>query len=438
MRFQPAALRARRDLRARTIGEDLLERRRAVLADVARLGREDDERLAVGRHDDVGVAVHDLEPGEVRDAALESAVLAARDDQRVEVVRRHGGARVGVAALELAGEIHQVVVSCVQDASMPRTSAAMVSLSGVGTPSRAPKRDDAAVQVVDLGAPARLDVLEHAGLVVVGHLGPGRVIDQGLGIGVEGDALSARDGLALVDQAADERAQVGALADAPVREARERAERIRGRVEDDLAPLRRARVGDGVGRHARPRAGVGQALDLVHRRRLRLERPERRVALDVPLHDAGLEQLAGREGRAADHALDVARERLLVADAVHDRGHGTVGEGVRGRQRSRTRRASPWSRRCRARTAAAPPGRSWHAGRACTSPAPRQPQAVRVDRVDVRLREIEGPHLDVVERGEIGREQRPDRAAADDADPHGAVPSGADGRRAAGRRSAGQ
>ena len=62
----------------------------------------------------------------------------------------------------------------------------------------------------------------------------------------------------------------------------------------------------------------------------------------------------------------------------------------------------------------------------------RQPQAVRADRVDVRLREVEGPHLDVVERGEIGREQRPDRAAADDADPHGAVPSGADRRRAAG------
>ena len=49
---------------------------------------------------------------------------------------RHGGARVGVAALELAGEIHQVVS---QDASMPRISAAMVSLSGVGTPRRSPK-----------------------------------------------------------------------------------------------------------------------------------------------------------------------------------------------------------------------------------------------------------------------------------------------------------
>ena len=89
-------------------------------------------------HDHVGVAVHDLEAREVRDAALEAAVLAAGHDQRVEVVRGHRGARVGVAALELAAQIHQVA-SCVHDASMPRISAAIVSLSGVGTPRRAPK-----------------------------------------------------------------------------------------------------------------------------------------------------------------------------------------------------------------------------------------------------------------------------------------------------------
>ena len=148
---------------------------------------------------------------------------------------------------------------------MPRISAAMVSLSGVGTPEAVAEADDAAVQVVDLGAPARLDVLEHAGLVVVAHLGLGGVVDQRLGVGVERDALGARDGLALVDQAADERAQVGPLADAAVRQAGERAERIRGRVEDDLAPLRRPRVGDRVRRHAGARAGVGQALDLLGR-----------------------------------------------------------------------------------------------------------------------------------------------------------------------------
>ena len=32
---------------------------------------------------------------------------------------------------------------------------------------------------------------------------------------------------------------------------------------------------------------------------------------------------------------------------------------------------------------------------------------------DVRLSEVVGPHLDVVERGEVRRKERPDRSAAD-------------------------
>ena len=97
------------------------------------------------------------------------------------------------------------------------------------------------------------------------------------------------------------------------------------------------RVGDRVGRHPASRACVGEALDLVRARRSRLERPERRVALHVPLHDTGLEQLAGGERGAADHALDVAGERLLVADPVHDRRDGAAGERVRGRGDRRLR-----------------------------------------------------------------------------------------------------
>ena len=83
--------------------EHLLELGRPVLADVAGLGGEHDERLAVRRHDDVRVAVDDLEAGEVRDRALEARVLAPRDDERVEVVLRHRGADVRVASLAAPG-----------------------------------------------------------------------------------------------------------------------------------------------------------------------------------------------------------------------------------------------------------------------------------------------------------------------------------------------
>ena len=87
---------------------------------------------------------------------------------------------------------------------------------------------------------------------------------------------------------------------------------------------------------ARVQASARRAIS-VGARRLRLERPERRVALDVPLDDARLEDLPGRERRAADHAADVRGDHLLVADAVHDRRDRAVREDVRGRRDRRLR-----------------------------------------------------------------------------------------------------
>ncbi len=86
---------------ARVRVEPLLEKRGAVLADVARLRREDDERVAVGWHDDVRVAVDDLEAGHVRHCALEARVLAAGDDEAVELSGSHRLPDVGVAPVEL-------------------------------------------------------------------------------------------------------------------------------------------------------------------------------------------------------------------------------------------------------------------------------------------------------------------------------------------------
>ena len=65
------------DVRAGPVDEDLFELRRSVLADVARLAREDDQRVAVRGNHDVGVAMDDLEPREVRHRAFETGVLAA-------------------------------------------------------------------------------------------------------------------------------------------------------------------------------------------------------------------------------------------------------------------------------------------------------------------------------------------------------------------------
>src|SRR5207237_5486790 len=125
-------------------------------------------------------------------------------------------------------------------------------------------------------------------------VGPGCVVDQLLGIRVELVALRSGDRLPLVDQARGERAKIVALADAPMRQSGERTERVRRSVEDHLAPLRAASVGDRARRHPATSTGVGQQLDLLERCGTLLEGAERRVALHVPLQDAGLDDSYGR------------------------------------------------------------------------------------------------------------------------------------------------
>src|SRR5262249_23505261 len=115
----------------RPVGEDLvLDLRVSVLADVARLGREDDRRLSLPRHEDVGVAVDDLETGEIGDGAFEARVLRAADERRVEPVALERFPHPCVTGCQL----------CVHEASTPLTRAWIAALSGVGTPPSRPKR----------------------------------------------------------------------------------------------------------------------------------------------------------------------------------------------------------------------------------------------------------------------------------------------------------
>ena len=127
--------------------------------------------------------------------------------------------------------------------------------------------------------------------------------------------------------------------------------------------------------------------------------------------------LPGREGRAADHARDVLGDRLLVADPVLDRATAPSANACAV--------AAIAGSVCIAFVATIPKSQAGSSAasvvarsRPTTSPAPESRSPSRVDRVDVLAREVVRPDLDVVELREVRREQRPDRAAADDADPH--------------------
>ena len=209
------------------------------------------------------------------------------------------------------------------------------------------------------------------------------------------------------------------LADAAVREPGERADRIRRRVEDHLAPLRAARVGDRARRHAAARARVGEPLD---RRRTARGCGSYGPSVVSPFTShctcPGSSDLPGGERRAADHALDVPRR-------APPRSRARSARSRRSRSRTRARSRAIAGSVCIAFVATMPKS---HGGSSCgvgrrAQPAEHlagagEPQPVRVDRVDVLARRVVRPDLDVVELREIRREQRADRAAADDADPH--------------------
>ena len=119
---------------ARTVDEDLvLDPGGLVLADVARLRREDDGRVALTREEHIGVAMDDDEAGHVGDRALEARGFRTADEHRVEVLLGHGLTDEPVAALDLLAAHH--------DRSKPFTSDQIARFSGVGTPRSSPKRE---------------------------------------------------------------------------------------------------------------------------------------------------------------------------------------------------------------------------------------------------------------------------------------------------------
>ena len=117
---QPLARRVREHL--------LLDPGRLVLADVARLRRKDDRRVALDRQEHVRVAVDDVEAGQVPHRPLEARVLAARRDHRLHALAL---GRLPDQPVPPLGLPHH-------DRSTPFTSARIASFSGVGTPCSRP------------------------------------------------------------------------------------------------------------------------------------------------------------------------------------------------------------------------------------------------------------------------------------------------------------
>ena len=206
--------------------------------------------------------------------------------------------------------------------------------------------------------------------------------------------------------ARDELAQVRPLAHPAVREARQRADRVRRRVEDHLAPLGRAPVGDRGGRHpARVQASASA----------RSRRPGRRLAPRTGRRWClPSRPTARRRARAAcppGRSCRGSRARRAARSSPRCRRRSSRTPRHRRRTRARSRRvrhrrASPSWRRCRSRRREAAAASVVACGYAVTLSRADQLQSVLFDSVDMRFVQIERPHLDIVERGQVRGEQR--------------------------------
>src|SRR5205823_11846991 len=107
---------------------------------------------------------------------------------------------------------------------------------------------EGAVDQLELGRPARFDVLEHRREVPVPALG--REYVHLPRVVVQLDACGVRDRLPLVDEVANEVAEVRqrlGLGEVEVmRKTGECSDAVYGRVEDQLRPLRRPQIGEGL------------------------------------------------------------------------------------------------------------------------------------------------------------------------------------------------
>jgi hypothetical protein len=158
-------------------------------------------------------------------------------------------------------------------------------------------------------------------------------------------------------------------------------------------------------------------LHLIERRRLRLKRPYPGRAGASHLDHARPHHPRGWQGHTAHHARHMLRDHFLVADTVLHAAYGGVLEGMcDGRDRRLGERSLHRDDAQVAGRNAIRLGGGVDAGHKFL--ATDDAQAVAIDRVDMSGRSVVPPDFELGELGEVSRKHAPDRAAADDADPH--------------------
>ena len=187
-----------------------------------------------------------------------------------------------------------------------------------------------------------------------------------------------------------------------MRQACQCADRIGRGIEYQLGPLGAASVLHCQCINARFSQALGQQFDFHHCGRLGFEWPQPRLSTGILLDVSGFDNVAGRKGRATNHARYIFGDDFLVAHTILHGAHGGILKNARRALDRRTgmqglccddaelarRYVLGIRRRIRMRM---------HIG------LTGQPQPVRIDRIYMILIQIEGPDLDIFEFRQMGR-----------------------------------
>ena len=166
-------------------------------------------------------------------------------------------------------------------------------------------------------------VLQHAGVVLAGSVGA--LFDERARIAMKLDAEGFCDGFALGDEGVEKCARGRQAGGSAVVQQSERANGIGGGVEDELGPLRAARVSERDDMHAAAIEESGKFFDEFERSVGGFERTDPGVAANVETNVAGFDEMAGGKRGTANDVFDVVGEDFFVADSILDGADGAGG-----------------------------------------------------------------------------------------------------------------
>ena len=201
----------------------------------------------------------------------------------------------------------------------------------------------------------------------------------------------------------------------------ERAYRISAGIEDELGPLGAASVGEGDSVHAGIGEQGGEFIDHGHGSLGGLKGTDPGIAFDVVADVAGLDDMAGGKGGAANDELHTLGDEFFVAHSVL---HGTDGAALI--EKMRGLRDGDLSVRGFSRDNAVIAARKFFGIARCAQAGgeiggAREAQAAGVDGINVGLGDIVGEDFGFAGARQMRGKQTAYRSATDDADFHGAT-----------------